>query len=470
MAPKIGNLVHRATRKIESAASKLGHLDIPDLHLPNVGGWLPRNDDYKAFGASGQMAPLPRNASPLMRGIYAAVEPVLGHGTVPGALVMSSANRLDPQIQIEGPAIFKKHAEAIRGARAEVLFETFVWESGSEPAKAILQGLKDLEATRRAERDAGKNPIPVQVKMLVNEGLLAKGGYAGLQQDLAALNLDPSLVKVETHAKHHLLQGALHAKSLMVDRQTGILTGANPQAHHNSKGPWFDLGFQLDGAAVKGMAADFAYNWHQSTGEELGPLPRVVASAQLPTGNTPVLIATRRADGAIFSDGPKNPMGQAFLAAIGGAKKVVRMQTPNLNDPELKRALIDAARRGVKVELVLSKGFNDKSKKQPFAGGTNEENAREMLATARKLGLPNFQIRWFSEDGKTPVLGNGMHASHAKLMIVDDQVTQIGSGNGDKQSQDHSQEVNAFVDSAAYAKAVVAQVWPLSWERGIPAK
>ena len=67
------------------------------------------------------------------------------------------------------------------------------------------------------------------------------------------------------------------------------------------------------------------------------------------------------------------------------------------------------------------------------------------------------------------LVGNGENASHAKLMIVDGQVSVVGSANGDKQSGDHSQEVNAFVDSHEFAKQIDAQVWSRVWSNAIAA-
>jgi phosphatidylserine/phosphatidylglycerophosphate/cardiolipin synthase-like enzyme len=55
-------------------------------------------------------------------------------------------------------------------------------------------------------------------------------------------------------------------------------------------------------------------------------------------------------------------------------------------------------------------------------------------------------------------------------MVVDGQVAVVGSANGDKQSGDHSQEVNAFIDSAAFAKQIDAQVWSRVWGNGISAQ
>ena len=119
---------------------------------------------------------------------------------------------------------------------------------------------------------------------------------------------------------------------------------------------------------------------------------------------------------------------------------------------------------------MLSKGFNDGTESKLKRGGTNEENARKLLAAVKGTpGEANLSIKWFSPDGQAVLVGNGPDASHAKLMVVDGQVSVVGSANGDKQSGDHSQEVNAFIDSRDFAQQVDAQVWSRVWSNGISA-
>ncbi len=461
---KILDRAKQALHQLDAPIAKV--IDVARAVAPKIA--LAAHDAKDLFGhpvPGGKMAPTPPpGVSPLMGAVYAAVQPRAGDGTVPGQLVFSTANTVDPQIQIQGPRIFAAQTKAIAGAKAEVLLETYVWEQGSEPTRILLDGIRQLEANTRASGGG-----PVTVKMLVDEGPGNHPGMrAAMQADIDALHLDPRLVTVECASKQRLGLGALHAKTVTVDRHTTLLTGANPQAHHSSGQPWFDLGYRIDGAAAKATAADFAWNWHAATGREVPPI--ATQPEPLIAGTTPILVATRQADGRIFSDGPGNPQGRAFLALLGNATKEIRMQTPNLNDPQIEAALIAAAKRGVKVELVLSKGFNDDSESKFKRGGTNVENAAKLYqAVQGSGGAPNLSIKWFSPDGQAPLVGNGPEASHAKLMVVDGQVAVVGSANGDKQSGDHSQEVNAFIDSPRFAQQIDAQVWGQVWRNGIPA-
>ena len=57
----------------------------------------------------------------------------------------------------------------------------------------------------------------------------------------------------------------------------------------------------------------------------------------------------------------------------------------------------------------------------------------------------------------------------SSLLAVEIEQAIRASANGDKQSGDHSQEVNAFIDSRAFAQQIDAQVWSRVWSNGISA-
>src|SRR5690606_22264670 len=143
--------------------------------------------------------------------------------------------------------------------------------------------------------------------------------------------------------------------------------------------------------------------------------------------------------------------------AFAAARSHIRIQTPNLNDDAAKAGLVDAVKRGVRVEIVLSKGFNDLTEQAPGQGGTNEENVamlHEELAAAGVTDICNkLQIRWYSRDGLYPIVGNGIYASHAKYMSIDDTVVIVGTANMDTQSWNNSREVNIVVDDAVTTRA-----------------
>ena len=113
-----------------------------------------------------------------------------------------------------------------------------------------------------------------------------------------------------------------------------------------------------------------------------------------------MMILGRRADASPFSNRDDNTQDRAFVAAFDGARRRIRVATPNLNDDAAKRALLDAARRGVTVEVVLSEGFNDATDGLPGQGGTEHRQ--------RPLALPDALARgrrgrvWTAADPVVP--------------------------------------------------------------------
>jgi phosphatidylserine/phosphatidylglycerophosphate/cardiolipin synthase-like enzyme len=184
----------------------------------------------------------------------------------------------------------------------------------------------------------------------------------------------------------------------------------------------------------------------------------------------PMMITTRDGDGNPFGNRTDNTQDRGWLAAMKAAKTKVRIQSPNFNDDAARQGVLETVRRGVTVELVLSKGFNDGAENLPGQGGTNEENVRDLYKELRKGGMADpcatLQVRWYSVDGTQPLVGSGPGASHAKYMSIDSALVIVGSGNMDTQSWNHSHETNVIVDDAATTRAWDAAVFEPSFERG----
>lgn len=433
-------------------------------------------------------ASLPACASPLMTAIWERTKGVIANGTVPGTSFVTANNVVAETPLIEGPQIFGAMADLIAGANREVDFQTYVYEADSDVSELLLSGLSRLEARLEASRPAE----PVVVRMLLDVSSLGFGSKARYVPELGkaieGLHLDPALVKVELAMFVHTVFGNLHVKTLVVDGERAILTGANPQKHHDAEvGPWFDTGYAATGGAATALLADFDFHWgHRKTkrwvcgGDRDGDdckQPSEKLTRTFPASTTkeclPVLAATRSGDGSPFGNATDNPQDQAFLAAFANARTHVAMITPNINDDAFKKGLVDAivANDALRVDLVLSKNFNDATVSLPGQGGNNQKNVDrlyESLARAN-VGAPcsRLRIRWYSEDGASPISGNGPHASHAKYASFDGQVAIVGSANMDTQSWNHSHEANIVVDSARVTKAWDDAVFAPAFARSI---
>jgi phosphatidylserine/phosphatidylglycerophosphate/cardiolipin synthase-like enzyme len=147
---------------------------------------------------------------------------------------------------------------------------------------------------------------------------------------------------------------------------------------------------------------------------------------------------------------------------------VIRMQTPNLNDDVAKQALVDAVLRGVRVDLVLSKSFNDATEALPGQGGSNDDTVIELYEKLAGVSdvCTKLRIRWHARDG-VAVEGNGVYASHAKYTSFDDAVVIVGTANMDTQSWNNSREVNVLVDDPATTRAWDEQLFALDFDGGV---
>ncbi len=129
---------------------------------------------------------------------------------------------------------------------------------------------------------------------------------------------------------------------------------------------------------------------------------------------------------------------------------------PNLNNPVLIKALVAAAHRGVKVELLLSKRFNEQRESALGAGGTNAKAVKKLKSLSKNSS--NLDIRWYvAPGGNEPVEENrsGDGASHAKFASFDDHMVVIGSSNQDNQSWYYADETSLAIagrDNTVYVR------------------
>jgi phosphatidylserine/phosphatidylglycerophosphate/cardiolipin synthase-like enzyme len=368
-------------------------------------------------------------------------------------------------IPFEGADIFPAMADRIAEARQTVDLQVFLWESGSDPALAILDGLRRLAENRPSQGPA------VIVRILVNHHyLINPAGKQGLDRDVAALRLDPWRVRVQTATHSHGGLGFHHSKILVVDGRHAMVTGANVQHQYDFNRTWYDRAFLLEGPIARELRGDFDDAWRESL--RLPPSPRRNGP---PTGTAgaAMRIVGRPAQGWLFLPSSTTSQEQAFLAAIDNAQRRIWIQTPNLNERRIVASLVRAVRRRVRVRLILSKGFNRFAEGLPGQNGCNEDTVHRIAQELRRSGLSAVEIprwldvRWYSHDGRLPIEGGGAHASHAKYASFDGQIAIVGSTNLDTLSFLHSRETNVVVEDPATAQAWDRQ-FDTVFERSIP--
>ncbi len=455
----------------------------------------------------GRAPALPACAGRLFTAVFQASRDVARRGPFPAGLYATGGNLADPNVLLRGPAIFRGMGGMIASTEVEANLQTWNWHPDSAVSREILDGIARLHARRKAAahpRSAdGRTPAgpsvpaaPVVVRLLVN---FAPTASEAMMSTLAAriegLKLDPGVVRVELAGFHHSALGANHSKDLVVDGRHAIVTGANVTGDNDTDDDYLDAGFRFDGEVAGALRQEFADAWgrswrwtcgasHPRAGSEPGPedrpapvcwerlsVPPPIPLTRLP-GCSPMLVTTRPANGIPWLRGAddENPQNRAFLAAIRNATSIVKLQTPNLNEPTVERALIETLKRGVRVELLLSRRYEEWTESMPTRGGTNDESVERLFRAARRAGIDacrQLAIRWYSADGSDVVTENGPPASHVKYLSVDGELAIVGSANMDVQSFRNSREINVVVDSAATTAAWDEQLFDPSFARSL---
>ncbi len=91
----------------------------------------------------------------------------------------------------------------------------------------------------------------------------------------------------------------------------------------------------------------------------------------------------------------------------------------------------------------------------PMQGGHNDKIAHQLYTSLSLAGRQRLHWYWYvAKDQTRPIPAEQKKRScHIKLMIVDECVGIVGSGNQDTQSWFHSQEVNLMLDSPQICRA-----------------
>jgi len=302
-------------------------------------------------------------------------------------------NRVAPLV--DGDEAYPAMLEAIRSARQSISFMSYIFEARGA-GEAFVDAL--AEAYGRG----------VEVRVLIDD-VGTRYGRPRIHRVLrkrgvpVAKFLPALLPRSFTHFN---LRN--HCKVLVVDGRVGFTGGINIRQRSvlasNPKHPTKDLHFRVEGPVVAQLQETFARDWAFTTGEKL------VGSRWFPELE-PVGETLARG----ITDGPDRDIDKlhwVFLAAVGAARRSIRIMTPYfLPDSVLMKAIHLAAQRGVEVDIIVPEVAN----------------------------LP--VVRWAMWGHHPHVLREGVRLwlspspfDHSKLFMVDRYWSSIGSSNWDPRS------------------------------------
>lgn len=131
---------------------------------------------------------------------------------------------------------------------------------------------------------------------------------------------------------------------------------------------------------------------------------------------------------------------EAVVNALAAAKTSILVQAYSFTSAPIAKALVDAHRRGVKIQVIL-----DKSNR------TANYSSADFVAHA---GIPTFI------DDKHAI-------AHNKIMVIDERIVITGSFNFTKAAEEHNAENLLVIDDAALALRYT-QNWEDHRQHSIP--
>jgi cardiolipin synthase A/B len=223
-----------------------------------------------------------------------------------------------------------------------------------------------------------------------------------------------------------------HRKMAVIDGRTAFIGGLNIGDEYAGFGEspeqWRDMGIRIDGPAAGELERLFFGSWQGEGGGAVEAAFQGEAAAGEEEKGDEVMI---------ISGGPhhnRSLIRSAFRMAIAGASEEIKILNPYfLPGPRLLRSMLRAAGRGVRVQLVLP--------------AKNDVPIVRLLSRGSYSVLLKGGIEIFEREGTV---------LHAKVMMIDDCWTMIGSANLDQRSFHRNYEINVIVDSAAFGSEVAA--------------
>ncbi|MGL9769289.1 MAG: cardiolipin synthase [Sodalis sp. (in: enterobacteria)] len=215
-----------------------------------------------------------------------------------------------------------------------------------------------------------------------------------------------------------------HRKMVLIDNYiayTGSMNMVDPRFFKQEAGvgEWIDIMARMEGPVATAMGIIFSCDWEIETGERILPPPPDVniMPFEQATGHTIQVIAS----------GPGFPEGvihKALLTSIYAAREQLVMTTPYLvPSDDLLHAICTAAQRGVKVHIIVPR-----------------HNDSMLVAWASRA--------FFAELLEAGVLIHQFEGGllHAKSVLVDGQLSLVGTVNLDMRSLWLNFEITLVID------------------------
>ncbi|KAA8903041.1 hypothetical protein FN846DRAFT_954719 [Sphaerosporella brunnea] len=401
----------------------------------------------------------------------------------PGELLTTSTPR---SIHVgTGLTVTQNLATAISAAEHSVLFSTCFWAE-SESREVLADALREL--SRCAEEEGRKVLVRIGFSSSSATQKLfhtsSPKGKTHLPSTWTTLGLPgpEELRGLDLRVKSifFLPFSVLHSKFCIIDNRTLFLPSANI-----SWETWLEQCTTFTGAVVDVFTSFWTRVWGEgdeppfpSTMKENGGVPTIFLPH--PHHRNPAFSPSLVP--CFPSSSPRNqppvtPQNTFFIHALTRAAKSIYIQTPNLNSQPLLRTLEEALARGVNVKIVTCRRMMVAEQMVTTAASASTEGCiRSLIRYDHHLRQNQAQdpfrgnrkppgllsVWYYTGAGSAEPIARQIVVpectaavkSHVKALIVDGEITVLGSANGDRASWFTSQEVNVAVFDATFAGEV----------------
>ncbi|MFJ5717218.1 cardiolipin synthase [Neobacillus sp. NPDC093127] len=219
-----------------------------------------------------------------------------------------------------------------------------------------------------------------------------------------------------------------HRKISIIDGEIGYLGGFNVGLEYIDEdpklSPWRDYHLKISGEGVNFLQSEFLIDWKEYGGENL--LGRPAYFPRLPKGEV------RHQ----FIPAEAGQLEVSFLRLIQKAEQSIMIGTPYfIPSAAIFAELTEAQRRGVNLTVMV-----------PYTADhfLVQEASLRYLRKLLAAGASVYQYK------------NGFY--HAKTIVIDDKICDIGTANFDKRSLFLNKEINCFLYDPAFINRVKAVI------------
>ena len=320
----------------------------------------------------------------------------------------------------DGKEMFEEMKKCLRAATRSINIQFYIFkpdEIGSEILRILEEKARSGVEVRLLYDSMGSRDL----KKKHLKTLVEAGGKIG--------EFFPAKLKVVNFNMNH----RNHRKIVVIDSDIGFVGGFNVGDEYLGKDPkfgyWRDTHIKFSGEAVEDLDLRFLSDWKYATKEAIDLKDAVFRKVETN--------ASAGDEGIqILASGPNGnnhfEIKLGYLKMFERAKAYLYVQSPYLIiDNSISDALKLAALSGVDVRVMIP-GKGD----HPFVYWANLSYVGDLLRSGVKV---------YHYD-KSAFL-------HAKTVVIDDEITSIGTANMDTRSFELNFEVNGIVYSEKLAKA-----------------